>query len=194
MGDYWRTSRADRASANGVPPLLNEENMVSRVLILAFSFIVLPLSTAGDEPFDYRAAWHAWPVAMQVGYVEGFVEGVSKASVDLFLIWLGKFGWDDRENVMLVTAEYGSSYGKFASFKLYEVVDELYKDPANSFVDRKEMIQLAIAKLQGNSVSDLLPSARKSAVVWHRVLQCLEMTEPIDRSNCLEQLRLEVVQ
>ena len=101
---------------------------MSRVLILVFSLAVLPFSASGDQPFDYRSMWQAWPVATQVGYVYGFIAGVEKARTDLIIMWMRKFGLDDGESVIADsviadTAKYGRSLREFDPFKLYETVD-----------------------------------------------------------------------
>ncbi len=51
------------------------------------------------------------------------------------------------------------------------VVTDLYKDPANSFIDATDMIFLAQDKLRGENIEDDLARKRKWAVELHNLIE-----------------------
>ena len=47
---------------------------------------------------------------------------------------------------------------------VYNIVDDLYKDPANTYIQLAQMIEVACQKLKGEDIEPLLQEARKEAL------------------------------
>jgi hypothetical protein len=137
--------------------------MRTRILtsILALS---LTSSLAAAEFFNFGRHWLALTTQAREIYVAGVVDGVSYAYFEAAESWLPSneiYANPPSEKVERVRKKV---FPMLADEALVAVMTDLYKDPANGFIDRRSLLFLARDKLLGQKIDDALVEARKSAI------------------------------
>ena len=121
--------------------------MITLLFLLALPALAQPTK---QEPIDFRDVWSSWSPDMRHAFVDGFVEGGSRAYLECF----NHLSEVARQTVAKHT------FVKYHSDILSDVVTNLYKDPANSFVTYGAMILIARDKLDGLDIEPELRYAR----------------------------------
>ena len=108
----------------------------------------------GATWFDFGKAWRTSSEVARQAYLSGFMDGADRGyhqTLDL----LGK-GWT-REQFM---PAYEATHPPYDVDVLSRVISSFYSDPANTFILRSALIDIARAKLDGKDVEPLLRAAR----------------------------------
>jgi len=113
------------------------------------------------EPSSPGETWNAFSVVNKRVYITGFSEGITLSMTKL----------------VPVTARYsdrGKGFGELCDLSnflkgnhlvaIVKVIDDLYKDPANTYIPAGYMIEIACQKLKGEDIEPLLQEARKKAL------------------------------
>jgi hypothetical protein len=110
------------------------------------------------EPVDQGAMWNSWTVAMRSAYIEGFLSGVNSVYQRAFSYLSAK----QRDEIRAAT------FVVYASDVLAKVVTDLYRDPANTYIEPGALVIVAREKLKGTDIEPLLRAARKNDVYYMR--------------------------
>ena len=120
-----------------------------------------------NEPSSPGEIWNTSSVMIKVVYVIGFQQGIGMTlnklasaiigSKDSFLLGsdVGK-AWDELIDLSNFIDEHEPA--------ILKVMDDLYKDPANTYIFGADMCLLAYHKLKGEDIEPLLKEARKEAL------------------------------
>lgn len=136
--------------------------MKNLMFCLALLFASAPVQ--GAEPHQYGRYWQDLSKEMKEQYVIGFKDGVSNA---LYHVRAKAYLEGDPKNqkdlklvedVMKVLTNIHSGARVLA-----DVMTDLYKDPANTYIPPTELLIIAQAKLDGKSIDPMLQEQRKLA-------------------------------
>ena len=138
------------------------------IIILLLTSLSIHIIFAASSKYNYRNTWNSWSDYNKYVYLWGFEDGsgfsATKAS-DLLVAATGHKPLLDSEADLLF--EYLErtwwKIGRFDNEVIIDVIDGLYKDASNAYIPFDIIIDIALEKLQGNSVDELLLNERKRA-------------------------------
>jgi hypothetical protein len=112
-----------------------------------------PQQTQGSRwiRFNCGREWRTWTDAMRQVYVNGFMSG----QADTYNAVSNNLSSDQRESLYKATFLF---YGPDA---IADVMTDLYKDPANTFIRHGAMVYIARDKLSGRDVEPMLRHSRE---------------------------------
>ena len=140
--------------------------------------ILLMLTTMGgvcraDEMFNYGEYWSQLPPVARSAYVDGIIDGGSRAYMEAASEWL-PFGETTKEPEPEKVAKVRKKVFIMVGRDLViSVMTDLYNDPANTLIDTEDMLYIARDKLLGEKIDDCLVSARKKAVELYEQLKAI---------------------
>lgn len=132
------------------------------LFFLGFAITSNPLFSADMQ--DYGKIWATWGEEGHTAYIWGFNNGKSHA---LIIVGNEIFLSDKRgdkvpetfyENIRVQTMTL------YDTNKIIDVITNLYKDPANSYIGFNNMFYIAQDSLSGKDVSKDILDARKAAI------------------------------
>ena len=126
--------------------------------------VVLTSSSPAAEFIHYGRYWQSLPNQAREIYVNGVVDGVSYAyfeAAERWLPWNEFYANPPLEKIERVRKKV---FPMLDTDVLVPVMTDLYKDPANAFIDMRSILFLARDKLQGQKIEDALVEARKLAI------------------------------
>ena len=91
-----------------------------------------------------------------IGFFSGMEECLNKLVPTITVLSDGGKAWDELADF--------SNFMDKDGFTILKVMDDLYKDPANTFIYNIDMIYIAYQKLKGEDMEALLQKARKEAL------------------------------
>lgn len=129
------------------------------IAVCLLSFI--DISFLAKEILSPGEAWNSLTKTEKAGYIRGFRDGIQECLSELVPL----YNAETEENIDMLMAlrklhdlcyfiwEYGRA--------IITVIDDLYKDPANTYIHWPSMCEVACQKLKGEDVEQLLKEARK---------------------------------
>lgn len=100
---------------------------------------------------DFGRQWKSWSNQTRLVYMAGFVDGGSATYLAVF----NDLSSERREALRKATAV------MYDSEAIADVMTDLYKDPANTFIRHDAMVYIARDKLDGNDIEGRLRYARQ---------------------------------
>lgn len=146
-----------------------------RTLIIVLFTVGLTMASNtvfSDETIDYGAMWKAWGREGQHAYFWGFIDGSTAVMMTAMeeYISLGKQVSKAQKDCGIILDNTGKKTATlFDEYKLIDVITNLYKDPANSYILFGDMVYIARDSLKGNDVTDALLKARKHAIATYEL-------------------------
>jgi len=158
--------------------------ILSKLLFLIFLLIlILPTSlSASGEPYNYRETWNSWTDYQRYVYLWGFSDARKQIWVDISGI-IKEFREDktlslyelksliDLTNKIAII-ETNASITDYEEINIglqpvdlkviRDIMNDLYKEPANSYISFQTMIFIAKDKLAGKPIENKLIEERKS--------------------------------
>jgi len=142
-------------------------------LLMGYSFFSKPLFAF--NPSDHGKWWKSLTVSEQTTYISGLKDGYTHCNVyDIFPIL----------DSMMKKEELETFYNKLQSESpflrhMYDIdievmrknISELYKDPANTYIEPFEILCAAIDKIEGKSIEDKLKELRERPWRLKKVLE-----------------------
>ena len=116
--------------------------------------------------------WNNFSVTTKVYCVLGFQQGIAMSLVkltpkinDLYMGILSdeEETWDELREAWNELKDLSTFIEKHGSATL-KIMDDLYKDPANTYIYTTDIIEIACKKLKGEDIEPLLQKARKEAL------------------------------
>jgi len=162
------------------------------LLIAVCLFCFMEISCLAKEPINYGEFWNSMSETEKAAYLTGLQSGLIKAIGDfqeyIFPYFKDKDKglsvyeeeittereWDfylERIEIFPYIHNYCGKYLESLSFRydfsleaIIKVITDLYKDPANTYINIANMYLLAGRKLKGEDIEPLLREARKKAL------------------------------
>lgn len=137
------------------------------IILFLVGFSLIPSLAISEEMLDYGAIWKSWGRAGKHAYLWGFIDGGTAVMVTAMeeYISIGKEGPSAPRDCAVILDKTGHKTATlFDEYKLMDVISNLYKDPANSYILFGDMVFIARDSLKGNNISDALLKARKHAI------------------------------
>ncbi len=138
--------------------------------LIGIALIASPVYSADMQ--DYGKIWTAWGKNGQTAYIWGFIDGGTAVMLTAMEEYISsgkqirsapKNCGDILDNTGKITATL------FDEYKLIDVITNLYKDLANSYILFGDMVYIARDSLKGNDVTDALLKARKHAIATYEL-------------------------
>lgn len=123
---------------------------------------------------DYGKIWTTWGKDGQTAYIWRFIDGGGYALQTVMSEIIasdekgGKVPKSFYENVRLKTVTL------YDENKIIDVITNLYKDPANSYIWFNDMVYIARDSLSGKDVSKAILEARKAAIANYELNKKME--------------------
>ncbi len=150
-----------------------EYNMKTMVLGVLLALCAIPDAVRAGEMFNYGKYWSQLPPVARSAYVDGIVNGGRHAYFEAASEWLPPGEITKKPEPEKVAKVRKKIFIMVDRDAIISVMTDLYKDPANIFIDTKDMLYIARDKLLGEKIDDRLVSARKKAVELHKQLKAL---------------------
>lgn len=135
----------------------------------AFLLILIAAKTVlATEPYNYAEQWRSWDVVSREAYINGVVDGISKA----FIVTLATVSPDKflkKPEPAEVKKVSDKLFVRYTRDQIGDVITDLYKDPANGFITTIDMLLLARDKIEGKDISRGLMEARKLSLDFHQL-------------------------
>jgi hypothetical protein len=160
---------------------------MKRTLIILIIVCVLlsfvEISCLTQEPYNYGKIWNSWSDYIRSIYIMGLKDGLQKQITLPFIAQLiieEKDVFDKylKDSEVVKTEEKGNrilwDFIMFDDEAIRNVMTDLYKDPANTYISFYDMSGIAYRKLNGDSIEPLLREARKSIMLRRRILKNLK--------------------
>jgi len=127
--------------------------------------LLLPTPSFADDPPNRGQLWKDMKWEGQIMYVQGYEDGGFRALLavrdhDRWPVTNNKWAPDWIQHVFL----------KAPAAQISDVMTDLYKDPANAYIQWDEMLLIAREKLEGTTadIAGRLRQARAKALFEHR--------------------------
>ncbi len=132
--------------------------------------LTLPHSLFADELFDYGRYWANLPAPSRTLYIEGVAEGAARAYLAAQAMWL-PFSevMQKPESARIASVRKQVFLMISNNNQIAAVMLDLYRDPANTFIDNLSMLYIARDKLLGENIENQLTAARKQAIDRHNL-------------------------
>jgi len=124
-----------------------------------------------EEPPNFSKRWNSLSDYGKIAYLIGLGEGLGQGFLDC-VNWLTPYFPEEKEGekirayIPIVINKY-FKYRNFISTNeevVIQVISDLYKDPANVYINTPEMSFLAYRKLKGESIESSLRELREEAL------------------------------
>ena len=142
------------------------------LFFLGFAITSNPVFSADMQ--DFGKIWTAWGKEGKTAYIWGFNHGKKHALIivgnEIFLSHNrgDKVPETFYENIRVNIATL------YDTNKIIDVITNLYKDPANSYIWFKDMVYIARDSLSGKDVSNAILEARKGAIANYELNEKME--------------------
>ena len=131
------------------------------IALCLLSFI--EISCLAQEPLTNGGFWNSSTFMEKLNYITGFRMGILKCVLKLGPLTPKAKGSD----LAIAFDELIDLYGfiKEHTNAIITVMDDLYKDPANTYIQLELICEIACQKLKGEDIEPLLQEARKKALL-----------------------------
>jgi hypothetical protein len=161
---------------------------MKKIIIIFIIAVCLLCSTWGisclaQEPVNYGKMWNSWSDYMRNIYIMGLKDGLQKQITLPFIAQLiieEKDVFDKylKDSEVVKTEEKGNrilwDFIMFDDEAIRNVMTDLYKDPANTYISFYDMSGIAYRKLNGDYIEPLLKELRKNIMLRQRILKNLK--------------------
>jgi hypothetical protein len=161
------------AAEFGVVHLENGGNMKLKTGIAIFFMLIFSKTALAAEPYNYAELWRSWNIVAREAYITGVVDGIAEAFiVTLKNLVPDKLGKSPTPTGVKKTTD--KLFVRHTKNRIRDVMTDLYKDPANSFIHKVDMFFLARDKIEGKDIGKGLMEARKKAMEIHQLNEYMQ--------------------
>jgi hypothetical protein len=148
---------------------LKKITIIFIIVIFLLSFV--GVSYLAEEPPNFSKRWNSLSDYGKVAYLLGLGEGLGIGFLDC-VNWLTPYFPEKKEGEKIrAYIPIGiNKYFKYVNFistneeVVIKVISDLYKDPANAYINTPKMSFLAYRKLKGESIESSLRELREEAL------------------------------
>ncbi len=133
-----------------------------------FYFIIFLILSAGSawagEKFNYGEQWNKASIPEKTQFMEGYQSGYTMGVMNATKQFMPTTSEEEKEKAFKTASIIFSErrLGKDMLINVILAMDQLYKDPANHYIDKGVILELALDKVRGRDISDDLLKQRKS--------------------------------
>lgn len=135
--------------------------------ILAALVVATSFHADAEELFNFGKTWKEWSDLTRDVYLWGFRDGSFSTILTTQSAWRSRAEIDAPD----VKKVWDQVFISFEYASIRDVVTNLYKAPANTFVPFHRMVYVARDKLNGENIDEALRKERKMAVELHRIFK-----------------------
>jgi len=126
------------------------------------------ISYLAEKPLDTGEFWNNLSEFEKMSYHLGVRDGIKEAT----LTWIHRLNyylnkedklWPIKNIIFTECVEY-INFMSHSGDTHIKVITDLYKDPANTYIDLIDMFYIAYQKIKGEDIESLLQEARKEAL------------------------------
>ena len=151
----------------------NGGNMKLKTGIVIFFMLIFSKTALATEPYNYAELWRSWNIVAREAYISGVVDGIAEAFiVTLRNLASDKLGKSPTPAGVKKTTE--KLFVRYTKNQIRDVMTDLYKDPANGFINKVDMFFLARDKIEGKDIGKGLIKARKKAMEIHQLSEYMQ--------------------
>jgi len=114
-----------------------------------------------QTPYNYGKMWKSWSSQVQFIYIKGFIDGVISGVYKYHIYDTCTNNEGKLPELPEIISEQLISMSELEG--IHNVVSDLYKDPANSYIGLENMIYIARDKLRGKDIEKDLKLYRAAA-------------------------------
>lgn len=141
------------------------------IIIILFLFIN-PQTVLASSPYNYANLWYSWNVVAREAYISGVADGIARSFfVTIITVSPEKFAKNPVSPEVKETTD--KLFLRYTRDQLRGVMTDLYRDPANSYIDIIDMLLMARDKIEGKDITDNLRESRKQVMKNHELNQRL---------------------
>lgn len=146
------------------------------IIIFVIVFCLLSftgISSLDKEPYNYGKIWNSWSDYMRSIYIMGLKDGLQNQIYFSFIDRLiieekDVFNKFLKDSEVVKTEKAGKNtlwdFIMFDDEAIRNVMTDLCKDPANTYISFYDMVGIAYRKLKGESIESSLREAREKAL------------------------------
>ena len=131
--------------------------------LLLISFFILKPQIVAQDRYNYADVWNGWDNYTRYVYLWGFLDGGDATYGIAGEYWINEGDWFKEPELPKVKIVREKTHLFFDLKVIREVITELYKDPANSYITFTKVIYIARDKLKGDNIEESIRQARKEA-------------------------------
>ncbi|HUS49261.1 MAG TPA: hypothetical protein VMZ91_03805 [Candidatus Paceibacterota bacterium] len=143
------------------------------IFIIAFCLLcLLEISCLANEPSSPGEIWNTSSVMVKVVYVLGFQQGIGM-TLNKLASTIEGFSDEGKAWIVALSGDGGKAWDELVDLSnfldehepaILKIMDDLYKDPANTYIFIADICLLAYHKLKGENIEPLIQKARKEAL------------------------------
>ena len=134
--------------------------------IVIASLIVLSAGFAhGEEKFNYGEKWKEAGIGEKMNFIDGYQFGYIMGAMKAAKFFMPTTTEEEKEAAFTrATMIYADrQFGKDMLVSILLVMDKLYGDPANAYIEKGFIMEAAIDAVRGRDISEDLKLHRKNA-------------------------------
>jgi len=137
--------------------------LIFRLKFFLISFLILNLKIIAQERYNYAEVWNGWNNNTRYVYLWGFLDGGDATYGIAGEYWLNEGDWFKEPELPKVKIVREKTHLFFELEVIREVITELYKDPANSYISFTKIVYISRDKIKGDDIEESIRLARKEA-------------------------------
>lgn len=137
----------------------------SHLILLAVFLLTAVTSFAAEEKFNFGEQWTKSSIPEKMRYMEGYQTGYTVGVMNATKQFVPTATEEEKEAAFKKASMIFSErrLGKDMLVNVVLLMDQLYKDPANQYIDTGVILELALDKTRGRDISEDLLQQQKSA-------------------------------
>lgn len=136
--------------------------------VAIFLMFIFAKAAFAVEPYNYAELWRSWNIVAREAYISGVVDGI----VEAFIVTMTTVAPDKMAKTPTpaeVKKTTDKLFVRYTRDQIRDVITDLYKDPANGFINTSDMFFLARDKIEGKDIATGLMEARKKTMDDHQL-------------------------
>ena len=137
--------------------------MKLKTSVIFFIIFIIAITSGISGPYNYAELWRSWSIVAREAYISGVTDGIAEA----YFVTMGTVAPEKIFKTPVpadVKEVRDKLFVRYTRDQIRDVITDLYKDPANSFITTLDMFFLARDKIEGKDIGKGLMEARKKAM------------------------------
>lgn len=136
-----------------------------KILTVGVISLLLVSAVYAEEKFNFGEKWTKSTIPEKISFLEGYHSGYIFGVLNATKFFLPTKTDQEKEEAFKKASMIYSDrlLGNDMLVNLTLVMDQLYKDPANGYIEKGVILELALSKLRGRDISQDLIMQRKAA-------------------------------
>lgn len=138
---------------------------ILKIVAANIILILLVPTVYAEEKFNFGEKWIKSAIPEKISFLEGYHSGYIFGVLNATKFFLPTKTQQEKEEAFKKASMIYSDrlLGNDMLVNLTLVMDQLYKDPANSYIEKGVILELALSKLRGGDIAEDLIMQREVA-------------------------------